>query len=281
MNFMNKQLSIIVDSNYLCYRAFHTTGFMSYGDDGTGIIYGFLKSIEKIIERFKTIDLVFAWDSRESLRKEILPTYKSREHLKEEERELRKRAFVQFNILRENVLTSIGFKNVFMFPGYESDDIIAYCVKNYKRDWIIVSSDHDLYQLLDRSSMFSINTDKLFTSDDFVKEYSVDPSYWGMAKAIAGCEGDKVPGVSGVAEKTAIKYLKGELKKDSVKYKSIISSLDIIERNKKLVILPFAGLDFKLYRQTKNLDIDAFANICVKYGFQTFDINKIKKIFDL
>ena len=60
-----------------------------------------------------------------------------------------------------------------------------------------------------------------------MEKYRIKPFEWHKVKAIAGCSSDNVKGVAGVGEITAIKYLKGELKKESKAHQNIINKLEI------------------------------------------------------
>ena len=74
---------LLLDCNYLCHRAKHSTGDLSYGGDATGVIYGFLKSLSGFQDFFNTSNFVFCWDSNTSKRKEIYPEYKANRENKE------------------------------------------------------------------------------------------------------------------------------------------------------------------------------------------------------
>jgi DNA polymerase-1 len=241
---------ILLDCNYLCHRAKHTTGELSYKGNVTGTIYGFLESLIGFQDLFNSCDFVFCWDSRTSKRKEIYSEYKANRQRKEytkEDMEFDKAFRKQMSKLRTTYLPMIGFKNIFIQKGYESDDIIAsICNNNEKRknnnEIVIVSSDSDLFQCVSYcTSLYNPQTNKMLTLQNFKRQYGINPVRWGLVKSLAGCVTDNVKGIKGVGEKTAVKYLLNKLKKDSKAYKSISSpeGIKIFNRNKELVILPF------------------------------------------
>jgi 5'-3' exonuclease len=185
---------------------------------------------------------------------DIFPDYKisrrkKKTEMPQEEREGRSSLAKQLYRLRTRYLTEAGFQNVFWQEGYEADDIIAsIChslLNRYDNDeMIIVSTDADFYQLLNpRISIWNPKRKKITNWESFTREWDVSPLLWADAKAIAGCRTDDIPGVDGVGEKTAIKYLKGELSHSSKKYKSIVTRKDIRVFNLKLVRLPFPGVE--------------------------------------
>lgn len=276
---------IVIDSNCLCYRAWYTTGGLSHDGNDTGIIFGFLNQILHLSQMFESSDFVFAWDSKKSLRKRIYPGYKGKRHAKKtpEEREERKLAYSQFDLLRTNVLPNIGFTNNIHKTGYEADDIIAKVVMNPDKQYLLVSTDEDFYQLLGYCNMYNPNKRKTMTRRTFQKEYGIPSWKWSWVKAYAGCNSDNVEGIRGVGEKTAIKYILNELKCNSVKYKSIVSKegQNIYNRNMKLVRLPFSGTGEIELKENK-LDIKVFEELCQQYDFNSFlrNIKDWKELFD-
>jgi len=223
-------------------------GGLSHENIPTGIIYGFLKSIPMFQERFDTPHVIFCWDSKTNKRMKMLSEYKSdrikrRKEMEPDEVLYENEFRLQMKMLRRKYLKTIGFRNVFCQPGYEADDLIASVCRDLSEDdeGIIISSDQDLYQCLSPNiSMYNPNKKKMMTISKLQKEYGIGPVDWYMMKAIAGCSTDNVSGVKGVGEKTAIKYLRGELKEHTKAYQNIISKkgMKIFARNRKLVKLP-------------------------------------------
>lgn len=247
---MDKKI-LILDCNFLCHRLKYTMGGLSHGGSPTGVIYGFLKTITALQRQFNTPHIVFCWDSKTSIRQQMYRKYKA--HRKDKYKGMSKKEIKfekefrrQMKLLRRVYLPTIGYKNVFVQPGYEADDIISTVTINLsmKDEAVIVSSDKDLYQLIrPHVSFYNPAKGKILTYRRFTKKYGIKPYSWGTLKALAGCVTDNVKGVKGIGEKTAIKFLKGTLKETTKAFKAITSlrGLDIYERNKKLVILPLTG----------------------------------------
>lgn len=246
---------LLLDCNYLCHRVKHSMAGLNYGGTPTGVIYGFLRYLPALQDLFRTSHFVFCWDSKTSKRKEIFPEYKANRHTKElsKEEAVFENAFkYQMIKLRRQYLPMIGFRNIFVQKGYESDDIIAsICASlNGYDEAVIVSCDKDLYQLIQSNiSFYDVRPNKILTTQGFKKQHDIIPFYWSLVKTLAGCSTDNVPGIKGVGEKTAVKYLKGELKKSTKAHQAIESKQgqEIYERNYNLVRLPFKGTKiFKL-----------------------------------
>jgi DNA polymerase-1 len=225
-------------------------------------------------EKFSPDQIAFAWDSKKSKRKEIYPEYKNnrRKELSEAEKESLELVFEQFNKLQKTILPALGFSNVFHISGLESDDLIASILINQdvRLDQnIVVSSDSDLYQLLDRCSIYSITKSQTMNKEIFMRHYEgITPNQWIIVKAIAGCSTDNVKGIIGIGEKNAIAYLKGTLNKGK-RYESIEQGKEITDRNLNLVKLPFLGTPLPKIRKN-NLSLDKFNSVCNEYGMVSF-----------
>lgn len=265
---------IILDCSYLCHVAKHAMGELLWEEKRVGIIFGFLRQLLSIAKHFESNDFIFAWDSKESKRKQIFPEYKANRHSEKtiEEKELDAIAYAQFTEIREKVLPYLDVHNNFMIRGFEADDIIAQITRKHtESEFVIVSSDSDLYQLLEtnRVTIYSIKKKEIFNWASFVKEYDILPSAWQTVKAIAGCVSDGVPGVAGVGEKTAIKYLNGELKDTTTAYAKIRDFQDLY-RNRQLVTLPYPGMPLLKISKQGKLPLLRFLDICRDYGFESF-----------
>lgn len=281
----NHNKTIIIDCNYVGHASRFAVDPKLKTSTGisTNVIYGFLETVLLLSSYYKTNDLIFVWDSITSKRKEIFPEYKKSRHkdLTEEERNELKSAYKQFKILRKRVLPTIGFNNNFVVEGYEGDDLIADIIQNdiYGRDFLIYASDHDLYQLLSYNVSI-IKKKVLYTVRDFVDEFGISPKKWWRVKALAGCTSDEVPGIKGIGEKTACKYLKNELKEKSITYQKIVDEKEKVEaRNKPLVKLPFEGMSHIVL--TKNtFHIEETKKLFEYYEFESFldDFNEWKKV---
>lgn len=286
---------IIVDSNGIAYMAKYSMKGLNFDFMETGVIFGFLKQIKKIAKLFNTTKFIFCWDSKKSIRRELYPEYKSHRRAKRNERTPEEiiednLAFQQFYLLRKNILPKIGFNNIFIRTGFESDDIIASLVFNkslQKYDKIIVSNDEDLYQLLDSCSMYNPKTEKIITAQTFNKEYNIFPKDWIMVKMLGGCTSDNVKGVLGVGEKTAIKYINKQLTKGKVLDRIVNLGPEVIKQNAMLVGLPLIGTEPKGGFEFKkdNFTFDGFIDVCEQYGFQSFlkkeELTEWKNLFNM
>lgn len=243
---------LALDVSYLCWRARYTgMSRLSFEDIPTGVVYGFLRDLLSFQEQFKTPLVAFCFDSKKSLRRELFSGYKSARREKyatANEEELNELGLMAEQIanLRKDYLPSLGFKNVFWQKGYEADDQIAgVCQALTGTDEaVIIGSDKDLYQLLGpRVKLYKPREKVLYTEKDLAKDYfGLAPSQWAMVKALAGCGSDSVPGVKGVGDKTAAKFLKTLLNERSKIHQKILAETETWKRNLPLVSLPFPNL---------------------------------------
>lgn len=270
-----KPLVILVDSSHLGYQSAFAMGDMSYQGEGTGVIYGFLTQVLQLSRRFFTDRFIFCWDSKESKRKKIYPQYKGNRNLhklSEEEQEQRRDIYRQFDLLREWVLPTMGFGNVWMQEGYEADDLIAgVCVsEKIKSQILIISSDEDLWQLIRPGvAMSTSSSKKLMNWKLWQQAHEITPKQWAEVKAIAGCSSDNIQGVPGVGELTAEKYLMGTLPETYKAYQKIQQSQEQIEANRVLVTLPLNGVKIPKIHPN-SFDPEQLKWVWNRYGFQSF-----------
>lgn len=253
---------VVVDANYICYRAFYSTGSLSAGGRATGVVFGFMREVRALEDRYPNARLAFAFDYGQGKREQEYPWYKATRRAKRKKemksdpakKKMWKAFQEQVDKLREDYLTRAGYSNVFFHSGYEADDVIARVVADRLQrnvqatnntPVVIVSGDEDLYQLLNAKEV-SVHHPKdrtTLTRKTFEKRYGIRVSDWVKVKAIAGCKSDDVPGVRGVAEKTALAYLTDPFDMPPAKRKAIdefVKSEEYV-RNLELVTLPYPG----------------------------------------
>lgn len=275
---------LILDCNFLCWRAFHSMGGLKHGGVSTGVVFGFMKEVQLLQEAFRSTNVVFCFDYGDGKRKKILPSYKEKRHSKElTEEELQEViAFrMQVKKLRTSYLSLMGFKNVFFQKGFESDDIIASIVKHLPKteEGVIVTSDGDLLQLIRPHVIFhNPGKKETVTYQSFFKQWGFKPRLWWKVKALGGCSTDEVPGIPKIGEKTAAKYLRGELKEDSVAFNNIESDAGraTYKLNTKLVKLPMAGTN-KFTLVDDEFDVEGWNEVCTRLGFKSLIKKKKRK----
>ena len=252
---MNKL--IIFDCDGVAWSVFHAMkGKLSHDGKDTSIIHGFLNHVFSVQNYDKADRLVFAWDSKSTVRETLFPNYKRKRKLAKKENKTEQEILVdkdrrrQFSLLKDSILYELGFRNILYQDGYEGDDIIASVVESYKRMFNIkiVARDQDLYQLIDDNVvMYDHVKGRLVTRKVIKKEYGIEPHQFREVKAICGCTTDEVPGIPGIGETKAIQYITGKLKYTTKTYNSIVSNPEVISFTRKLTTLPIEGTNtFKI-----------------------------------
>lgn len=235
---------LLLDVSALAYKSFYAMGGrMSWDGDPTEVLFGVFREVAGLCDLHSTRKAAFFFDGGYDHRQEIYPGYKSGRRKKhsamgEEELELRRGLRKQIYHLREKHLPRAGFKNVFFQEGCEADDLIASVCELLNKDEsaIVVSPDQDLFQLLSRRVVMW--NGKAVTEESFRKKWGIGPSQWADVKAIAGCHTDDLPGIDGVGEKTAIKFLAGTLKPGSKAFDAIVAGSEVVGRNYRMTKLP-------------------------------------------
>ena len=267
---------VIIDSHYLCWRGFYTTGRLTFNGNATGVLYAFFRDIMSIQELFNPDIIVFCFEgSGKRIREDIYPDYKktrTREYT-DEEMMARDGLRMQIDILREDVLPGLGFKNIFTQDRYEADDIIAaICLDRTEDDITIISGDSDLYQLIRKGvRIYNPRNQKKMSKTKFCKQFGIKPQLWPIAKSIIGDKSDNIKGVNGVGEVGAIKYVRGELSENSANMKKIKKSRDVIDLNLKLIQLPFKGTVTPKIVEHEIMDIQVWSRNMERFGIKTLN----------
>lgn len=271
---------IIMDCYNTCHAVKYTLPMLSHEERGTGVVFGFINRVLSVAQEFKCRDFIFAWESpgRETLKRKVLyPGYKEKggERTPEEE-ELNNIAFPQFRELLFNALPDLGFKGQHWVPGYEADDVIAQVVKDNPRDeFIIVSRDEDLYQLLRPGVVvYDAKERKSFSHADFLKRYGISPDRWVDVKSLTGCSGDGVPGIQGIGEGKALQYVRKEMPVHHKAWSKIrdAEKAGRVDFTRKLVQLPFDDKipSMVLRNREDFFSMKDFIRVCERYGFRSF-----------
>lgn len=142
------------------------------------------RMVEAGIEKFK---FVFVEDRRSERKYKLFPAYKGNR----EEHETDPRP------IAKEWLKKQGLKTFVYSPDNEADDTLAtLCAKAGKNPVIIVSSDKDLWQLLEppRIAIYSIRKDDFIWPKDLEEEYGIsEPRHLPLYKALWGDRGDNIP----------------------------------------------------------------------------------------
>ena len=180
---MNKKIWLLDLSN-IAYRSLYGTKLKTKAGNPSGHVYGFVNTMKRI--NTLEYELVFALDEKPERKLRINPQYKANRHKKDFNPvpDVRRMA----RLLNG---TSIWCK------GEEADDVIASFVENNRnREITIVSSDADLFQLINRQNktrQFNPGSSQFIDSEDLFKKYRLTKfDRVALWKALFGDSGDNV-----------------------------------------------------------------------------------------
>lgn len=202
---------LLTDGNAMLFRAYYATAYgkpMTAADGTpTNAIFGFASMIEKAIEIVQPDGFMVAFDAgKHTFRHDLYPDYKGGRKQTPEE------LVPQFAMARE-FLSSFGVVWKEM-ADIEADDLIGTVSRMYPEcKTYILTSDHDLLQLVDENTTVLLMKKGLTNMDEMTPEkiremYDLTPHQIIDLKGLMGDTSDNYPGIPGVGEKTAIKLLK-------------------------------------------------------------------------
>jgi DNA polymerase I len=206
-----KPTLMLLDGNSLAYRAFYALpaeNFKTQGGLTTNAVYGFTAMLINLLRDEQPSHIAAAFDvSRQTFRVDKYPEYKAgRSSTPDEFRG-------QIDITKE-VLVALGI-TVLAEPGFEADDIIATLATQAEDDGyrvLVVSGDRDSLQLVseDVTVLYprkGVSELTRFTPAAVVDKYGLTPRQYPDFAALRGDPSDNLPGIPGVGEKTATKWI--------------------------------------------------------------------------
>lgn len=283
---MYKGRVILVDGLNLFTRHFMANPAMSENGDHVGGIVGFFNATMRLIEKCKPEGVVVVWEGGGSVKKRgLYKDYKQKSKPQNLNRFYEDEIPSTYQNRNNQIKTLIELlSKVPICQTYveeaEADDAIGYMCKYLLKDKnkIIVSSDHDFYQLIDEKTIIWSPTVRDFVNESKVLDrFGVHPANFYLAKSIVGDTSDNIPGVKGVGYKTLSKrfqkftegseYLLSDLlieakvnavPKSSRIFHNIVNEETLIKRNIRLVLLDSNNLSISQIQKLEN-DIENFA----------------------
>lgn len=210
---MDSYTWLLVDGKNLAMRYFATHKHLHVLRDGlllqTGLTHGFMHHLCLLKRRFEG-RIAVCWDRGRERREKIFPDYKKSrdEKIWEDEGLYRD----HFAVLRE-VLKLTGCRQMAK-KGEEADDLVYTLALRLEGTKLIVSNDHDFFQLLrlgDTHQVLNRKKKQVIMDVDRLKvEHGCSPKEYFEAVCLAGDRGDSIPGLPRVGIKTALKMIRGE-----------------------------------------------------------------------
>ena len=261
---------LVLDVSNLAYRAAYAHGGLSHGTTSTSVQYGVFRDVKNLRTQFAACELVFCFDWPPYHRKEVFPKYKSKP--KDPEREkVSKIVRVATRRLRKVDLPACGFRNLVRQKGFEADDMMALVCPTipFEDQVVLVSGDEDLYQLLSpRVSVYHPRTKIVVTKEGFKKDYGIEPSSWSLVKALGGCTSDGIPGLVGVGEKTALRYVRGDMGHREPTIPKVCANQEALSTYMRLTTIPYPGTKSVVLKKDR-FSQSAWEDVMDGYGIRT------------
>ena len=207
----DKPTLMLLDGNSLAYRAFYALpaeNFKTQSGLTTNAVYGFTAMLINLLRDESPTHVAAAFDvSRQTFRSERYPEYKAnRSSTPDEFRG-------QIDVTKE-VLAALGI-TVLAEPGFEADDLIATLTTQAEKEGyqvLVVTGDRDSLQLVsdDVTVLYprkGVSELTRFTPAAVVEKYGLTPEQYPDFAALRGDPSDNLPGIPGVGEKTASKWI--------------------------------------------------------------------------
>ncbi|MFE1047816.1 DNA polymerase I [Streptomyces olivaceus] len=202
---------MLMDGHSLAYRAFFALpaeNFTTATGQPTNAIYGFASMLANTLRDEAPTHFAVAFDvSRKTWRSAEFTEYKAN----------RSKTPDEFKGQVELIGELLDSMNVtrFAVEGFEADDVIATLATQAEAegfDVLIVTGDRDSFQLVSEHTTVLYPTKGVseltrFTPEKVFEKYGLTPAQYPDFAALRGDPSDNLPGIPGVGEKTAAKWI--------------------------------------------------------------------------
>ncbi|MEW2394843.1 DNA polymerase I [Streptomyces sp. NPDC046862] len=202
---------MLMDGHSLAYRAFFALpaeNFTTATGQPTNAIYGFASMLANTLRDEAPTHFAVAFDvSRKTWRSEEFTEYKANRSKTPDEFK------GQVELIGE--LLDAMHAQRFAVDGFEADDVIATLATQAEAEGfevLIVTGDRDSFQLVTEHTTVLYPTKGVseltrFTPEKVFEKYGLTPAQYPDFAALRGDPSDNLPGIPGVGEKTAAKWI--------------------------------------------------------------------------
>src|SRR4051794_8462692 len=202
---------LLLDGHSLAYRAFFALpveNFSTVTGQHTNAVYGFTSMLVNVLRDERPTHVAVAFDlSRQTFRLEQYSEYKAKRNKTPDE-------FSSQLPLVQRLLDAFRIRHL-TFAGYEADDIIATLTTqalDQGMEVLILSGDRDSFQLVTDDAtvlypMRGVSDLARMTPAAVEAKYGVPPSRYPELAAIVGETSDNLPGVPGVGQGYAARWI--------------------------------------------------------------------------
>ena len=270
---------LLLDGHSLAYRAFYalrevemstTTG------QPTNAVFGFTSMLINLMRDEEPTHVGVAFDvSRKTFRSDSYPAYKAgRSETPDDFRG-------QVSLIRE-VLEALHIPAM-MVDGFEADDVIATVTTRATAagmDVLICTGDRDALQLVnDHVTVLypkrGVSDMTRFTPDEVQAKYGLTPAQYPDFAALRGDPSDNLPGIPGVGEKTAAKWIR-----EYGSFQELIERVDTVKGKVGDALREHVGavaLNRRLTELVRDVDVDIELDTLAR---QQWDRDEVHRLFD-
>lgn len=274
---------LLMDGHSMAYRAFFALpaeNFTTSGGQPTNAVYGFASMLANTLRDERPTHFAVAFDvSRKTWRSEEFPEYKATRSKTPDE-------FKGQVALIGEMLDTMNVRR-FAVDGFEADDVIATLATEAEAEGFevaIVTGDRDSFQLITDAVTVLYPTKGVseltrFTPEKVVEKYGLSPQQYPDFAALRGDPSDNLPGIPGVGEKTAAKWINqfgsfAELveRVDEVKGKAgqnLRDHLEAVKLNRRLTEMV---RDVKLSTHPDDLERQAYDRLALMSFLEQLEI---------
>jgi len=306
-----KNITVLCDGMSIFMRNYVINPTMDIDGNPIGGVVGFLTMLGTICSYYNPEDVIVVWEGGGAPRRRaIYPDYKRGRVTQKLNR------FYSDDIPDSNqnklsqvakltkILQNLPITQIYV-ADCEADDVIGY-VSRYKLNetkTVIVSSDKDMYQLVDESTVvWSPGQKKEINEGKILEKSGIHPKNFCLARAISGDKSDNLGGVSGAGYRTLTKrfpnffcaeeidfesilnHCQEQLKTSKIKiYKNILEGEELVSRNLKLMRLDVSNLSATQIQKIESVletsevkyDKIGFMRALNKFGLRDFKTDRL------
>jgi DNA polymerase-1 len=270
---------LLLDGHSLAYRAFYalrevemstTTG------QPTNAVFGFTSMLINLMRDEEPTHVAVAFDvSRKTFRSETFAGYKAgRSETPDDFRG-------QVSLIRE-VLDALRIPTM-MVEGFEADDVIATITTravDAGLDVLICTGDRDALQLVnDHVTVLypkrGVSEMTRFTPEEVQTKYGLSPAQYPDFAALRGDPSDNLPGIPGVGEKTAAKWIR-----EYGSFRELIDHVDTVKGKVGDALREHVAsveLNRRLTELVRDVDVDVELDGLAR---QQWDRDEVHRLFD-
>ena len=270
---------LLIDGHSMAYRAFYALpaeNFNTTSGQPTNAVYGFTAMLINLLREYDPTHIGVAFDvSRRSFRTELFPDYKANRSKSPDEFK------GQVELIKE-VLDAMAIRRVEK-EGYEADDLLATLateatVSGFATE--IVTGDRDSFALVSPHVTVlypkkGVSDLAVMTEDAIEVKYKLSPNQYPDFAALRGDPSDNLPGIPGVGEKTAQKWISeyGSLSELVDRADTVTGKVGVSLRENLSQVL--------VNRRITELVRDVPLDLSVKdLDRRTFSLSEIDQLFD-